>query len=355
MSATGVGESARLIYTALEKAGYSVSAITQFDAGKAIDFNHTAFDESKQNDHGPSTCVFVLNPPLLPFSMLKLPGTLLNSSYTVGVWAWELESFPKSWASCSNLVNEIWVPSEFVKSALSKVEHKKVEHKKIVRVVPHPLLDHKIKARHNKKNTFTYLSVFNFRSGYFRKNPEKLIEAFQILQGQYANVRLVFKISGQNGCPKLYQRFQEKVNQNSGITVISQHLSDSEMSQLYQNSDVLVSVHRCEGFGLDLAKAILTGMPVIATGWSGNLEFMSKATSILLDYELISVSDPQKIYNYAKQHWAQVNTADLVYWMKKLMDDSHYCNQIVQSGFKYTEEKLSLHAFVKNIDSEKIE
>ena len=68
------------------------------------------------------------------------------------------------------------------------------------------------------------------------------------------------------------------------IHVIEDDLSDSDLKALYQHSHVLVAPSRAEGFGLPLAEAMLSGIPVITTNWSGQLDFCNAENSWLVDF-----------------------------------------------------------------------
>src|SRR6185436_2439934 len=66
-------------------------------------------------------------------------------------------------------------------------------------------------------------------------------------------------------------------------------LSDNEIKNLVRVCDVFVSLHRSEGFGRGMAEAMAMGRPAIATGYSGNLDFMTWETGLLVDYQLAPV------------------------------------------------------------------
>jgi len=68
--------------------------------------------------------------------------------------------------------------------------------------------------------------------------------------------------------------------------------------------DCYVSLHRSEGFGLTMAEAMQCGKPVIATGYSGNVDFMTPETSYLVPYRLITIDRTHGPYR-AGYHWAQ--------------------------------------------------
>jgi len=90
------------------------------------------------------------------------------------------------------------------------------------------------------------------------------------------------------------------------IHVIDRTLPQDEHEALMARSHVLISPHRAEGFGLNLAEAMACGKAVIATGWSGNLEFMNAQNSILLPYKLEPVKDSSGIYSgFDRTQWAE--------------------------------------------------
>jgi hypothetical protein len=64
-----------------------------------------------------------------------------------------------------------------------------------------------------------------------------------------------------------------------------------------KKGDVVMSLHRSEGFGLTIAKGIL-GLSVIATNWSGNVDFLTRETGFPVPYRLIPAADPQGSYHF---------------------------------------------------------
>ena len=85
-------------------------------------------------------------------------------------------------------------------------------------------------------------------------------------------------------------------------------MSAAEIDALYADSDVVISLHRSEGFGLILAEAMMRGLPVIATDWSGNVDFVTAETGIPIPYRLIPASDPQSAtYDQPGTVWADAD------------------------------------------------
>jgi glycosyltransferase involved in cell wall biosynthesis len=83
----------------------------------------------------------------------------------------------------------------------------------------------------------------------------------------------------------------------------------SELYRWWQGADAFALLRRSEGFGLPLAEAMCAGYPVIATGWSGNMNYMTEENSFPVRYRLVEVDDPQNQYHRAEGAWADCEHA----------------------------------------------
>ena len=133
------------------------------------------------------------------------------------------------------------------------------------------------------------------------------------------------------------------------IRIMHDKLSQEGMDSLMQHADVILSLHRGEGFGLVLAQAMLLGKPVIATGWSGNMDFMSRRNSILLDYELIPVQDPQGSYAQGDQNWADPDIEQAADWLVRLARSPDLRRKIGQAAAEDAAERFSLRSYLDAI------
>jgi glycosyltransferase involved in cell wall biosynthesis len=88
------------------------------------------------------------------------------------------------------------------------------------------------------------------------------------------------------------------------VVVIEEDLTDAELKALYKLCDLLVAPTRAEGFGLPMAEAMLSGLPVITTAWSGQLDFCNEENSWLVDYEF---EKAQTHFNLFLSAWAKPN------------------------------------------------
>jgi glycosyltransferase involved in cell wall biosynthesis len=105
------------------------------------------------------------------------------------------------------------------------------------------------------------------------------------------------------------------------INLLHGRLTNEQVAGLYVNPKIkgLVSPTRGEGFGLPLLEASASGLPVIATGWSGHMDFMSKGKFIKLDYDLREVHESRIDDNIFMRgsRWAEVSEADFKKKVKK--------------------------------------
>ena len=92
------------------------------------------------------------------------------------------------------------------------------------------------------------------------------------------------------------------------IRLLEQNLPAEEVQSLIQHAIAFVSLHRSEGFGLGLMEAMAAGTPVVATGYSGNPEFMSRDNSILIEATQIPVTESGGYYR-GLGHWADPDEA----------------------------------------------
>ena len=87
------------------------------------------------------------------------------------------------------------------------------------------------------------------------------------------------------------------------------------MYELINSCDSVISLHRAEGFGLHLAEAMAMGKAVIATNWSGNVDFMNSKNSYLVDYELIDIDKNYGVYKNGST-WAEPSISSSINLMK---------------------------------------
>jgi len=179
------------------------------------------------------------------------------------------------------------------------------------------------------ENTFLFLFNFDFSSFVSRKNPWGAIEAFRrAFSSGEQDVGLVIKCYDGHRHPETMARLERLADEDPRILIVDRHLSREQMYGLQSLCDAYVSLHRAEGLGLGMAECMALGKPVIGTAYSGNLEFMNRENSCLVDYSLIPVKPGDYIYYEGGWMWADPDLDDAARYMRKLVNDPEYRQRI---------------------------
>lgn len=293
----GVGEAARLWAQALSDAGIlttNVDVTTQLGHAAVIPVPNT------REAGGAATLLSQINPPeLLLLTALQGLGSF-GAGRHIGLWTWETERIPRAWVSAFNLVDEVWAPSTFVADAIRRAAPSRVN----VSVAPYPT--HVARMGRSNRARFglpgegvVVLAAADARSSFARKNPLGALQAFT--RGG-AGATLVLKLVGTEAAPREMKMLREHAAAAPNIFILDQTFDKQDMADLVASADIVMSLHRAEGYGLMLAEAMQMGKSVIATRYSGNLDFMDETNAALVDFKRVRIADPQGIYTDG--HWA---------------------------------------------------
>ena len=233
--------------------------------------------------------VLVVNPPEVPAALKALGLRRWHNWRIIASWVWELPVAPEAWRSAEKFVSEIWVPSCFVADAFAG------QFDRPVKIVPHftalPALPPPATG-----DTLCILTLADARSSLERKNPLASVRMFKAAFGSDAHAELTIKCRNLDLYPDYAAELVEVIGGDPRIRMLRETLSIEAQADLLQSCDVLLSPHRAEGFGVPLAEAMALGKHVIATGWSGNLDFMDASCAVLLPSKLIPAIDRTGVY-----------------------------------------------------------
>lgn len=315
----GLGEGARMLARGFADAGLATRAIDlSAQVGFAADLP-TAFPAPTAEERG--VVISHINPPELLDWARATEGRPLEGRRHIGYWAWELEDAPTDWAKAFDLVDEVWTPSAFAADAIRKIAPPRVK----VSPAPYPLyLNPRPTADRARfalpDDTVVVLMAFDLRSSAQRKNPRAALQAFQrAVKASGRPALLVCKVVGADRHPETYEALCAEVAGDPTIRLMTENLSAEAMATLTASADIILSLHRSEGYGLLLAEAIWLGKPTLATGWSSNVEFMDPASSQLVDYALIPVGGDDLIYRAGR--WADANVEDAAAKLARMIGD----------------------------------
>lgn len=226
------------------------------------------------------------------------------AKYNIGVSAFiETTKCYKNWFDCCNKMDKVIAPSKHaLKSVLANGQLKKRAH--VVNEPLNPLVLEKDKDLDLKlKPDFNFLIVSqltDFSPDHDRKNILKTIETFCKKFDGNKDVGLVIKTnigrSTRADRIKTKEILEKIVKENRKteypkVTMVHGLLTPQEMSAIYSHPKIkcLVSLTRGEGYGLPILEAAACELPIIATNWSGHLDFLKDFVKI--DYSLVSIPD----------------------------------------------------------------
>jgi len=336
-TATGLGAAARLTLETFRKLGYNT---TYFDASKLFTKNFIVTllpDKLKKEEGG--VLVIQNNPIHLPIILFLIGFAKFKNKKIILYSVYELEDIPKSWVKPCKLVDEIWAPSDFAAEA-----YRKSIPRKEVRVVPHFVCADRPEMDVNSNKSIKILSIIDINSGFYRKNPMAAIKLFSKVNNP--NVEFVLKISGGEKNKKYYDMILDAASNIQNLTIIYRKLPDQEKDDLISSSDILVSLHRSEGFGLILAESMLLGTPILCTGWSAPPMFLPEDCASYVKYKLIDVEDPQGKYEN-RGKWADPDLEDAIQKLNKLIEDKKFRDQLSRKALTHAREYFSDKNFEK--------
>ena len=305
---SGIAESARLYAEQKKREGFQVTlmnitATTWQNPVLSLERAGMVSHESLSDVFNPGTIVIHANPPQFQLALCRLGRRVLSNKRIVAYWAWELQELPAVWQHALQYADAFEVPSHFVREAIQRHTNKPVT------VVPHAVRtpQHR-KSSYMEDGVLHCLFIFNMASSFERKNPLAALRAFQeaFIPGQ---AELTFKISEPDADPDALAKLQLMASQVPGTTIITEHYSRTQLDDLYLRHDVYLSLHRSEGYGLTIREAMLHGLHAVATGWSGNMDFMQGPLAHPVPCTLVPVNMASGPFKGIKGVWAEADAS----------------------------------------------
>lgn len=275
--------------------------------------------------------LFHINPDQMLYLLNPLSSRVtVRDRMQVCVPFWELPRLPKAWHRPLMAMDLILAPTRYIESAIrAELPEARVVHFPQAVHVPEGITADRARFA-LPDDAIVFVTSFDMRSDIERKNPWAAIAAFHEAFPERPDVRLVVKVNNA-GMSTAFPAFIERLNaaaKDSRVTIITDPMSYRDVLALYASSDVLVSLHRAEGLGLSLLEAMALGKPVVATAFSGNMDFTTAENSCLVGYRMIPVvSSTQPAYGpkfAGAQEWADADVAQAAACMRQLADNAEH-------------------------------
>jgi glycosyltransferase involved in cell wall biosynthesis len=192
-----------------------------------------------------------------------------------------------------------------------------------------------------KKDSFTFLFIFDFMSIFERKNPLATINAFKSAFAKNENVTLVLKYINGDFAPQKELLLKSTCN-DPRIKIIDHHISKSDVLSLKASCDCYVSLHRSEGFGLTMAEAMYIGKPVIGTPYGGNTDFMNVNNSFLVKYDIKELEEDYGSYKKGNV-WAEPDVNDAAELMRFVYEHPEIAAKVGYNASNFIKKYMNPH------------
>jgi glycosyltransferase involved in cell wall biosynthesis len=322
----GLGEVARRLGRALERAGIPFAAIS-YRRTPSRQEHPLEFEPSREASF--DTNLICLNADYLHALLADVGVDFFAHRYSIGVWFWESNVFRRQDLDGLRFLEEVWVASEYVRRAVAARADIPVH------VFPLPVESPTAPTRSRSElglpDGFVFLFLFDFVSAQ-RKNPGAVVDAFKRAFVPGEGVVLVLKsINGRERKPRLLEQLLAAAEGRPDIRIVDGYVSADEKEAMIAACDCYVSLHRSEGFGLTMAEAMAHGKPVIATGYSGNLEFMHGENSHLVPHRLVPIPEDWWAYS-AGAEWAEPDVDSAAELMRRVYENQDAARALGERG-----------------------
>lgn len=316
----GIGRAAALNLSCLNKSAvptetYVLSRPVALQSGR-----NTVIDDKLITSLSYNINIFQFSARWVPHYFSKIEKRALDKFYNIGYWFCEVPSIPDKWAQHMERFDEIWTSSTFCANAFSRSA--KIPVVQIPLYIEPQEITERIKSRKAERliSEFNFLTIFNVYSDAERKNILFTIRAFIYAYENNVKVKLIVKVSNLEHDPILTEKLIGISKNYKNIKIISGYTETNEIQALYDQADAYVSLHRAEGFGLTISDAMSRGIPVITTGYSGNMEFCQATDTRLVAYTLRQVGHERLRYR-ADDTWAEPDMEDAILAFKEIYNE----------------------------------
>jgi glycosyltransferase involved in cell wall biosynthesis len=291
------------------------------------------------------TMVFCVNPPQMTPQLRHFGPRICRGKRLVGYWWWELDRVPRDWLPWAALMDEIWVSSRFVHDTFARGLPGKP-----VRYVPLPVPEPRPAPLGRgdfglAQQPFTVLAAFDLSSHWARKNPTGAIAAFRHAFPDAGEAQLVLKVGGADQHPEQLERLRALSADRPDIRIVDRALAAGDLAALIRCADVLLSLHRAEGFGLFIAEAMWLGTAVVATGWSGVMDMLDEHNALLVRFDKVPVRPADYASVPPGSEWAEPDIGHAAECLRRLAQDPGLRDRLREQARRRAEDQFSLDRF----------
>lgn len=272
-----------------------------------------------------------LNAESIPLAFAYQPD-MFSGAYNIGYFFWELDTPAACHYLGMEMLDEIWVSTEYGTSiyrphADCPVTNVGMCYEDLPEIDPARARAFVQKTFALPRDAFVFLVVFDSFSFVQRKNPIGSIRAFLKAFPKDKDVRLVLKTQNRRRVADpaqiaIWEEVDKLIASDPRILLMNETLTYDDLLLLKRGCDVYVSLHRSEGWGFGMIEAMNLGVPVVCTGYSGNMDFCSDETAWLVAHDDVELGPNDYIFVVPGQKWAEPDVEDAARVMQAVRQDA---------------------------------
>jgi len=345
---TGLGRNFGMLARGLTAEGIALTTL-DFDAGgDVVSGTAERWYRERRSD---AVVVLAVNAQDAPDAFVKDRTNTIAECHVAGFFLWEMTAVPEVQKLGVELVDEIWAPTRYVADIYAPYKPAYVVGKGLF-AGDEDFLGAPIKQAANPM--FRFVTAFDFDSSIERKNPLAVVLAFQRAFTKNERVELVVKTS--NVDPRhwsnawgQWERLTAAAKSDRRIRLIASRYTNEQMAALLRDADCVVSLHRSEGFGYLMTDAMAFGIPVIASGYSGNADFCDAETAYPVDCRLVDVPEGAARWRCFGARWGDPDIAMAAAQMQAVLAGYPAALGKAARARARIVERYSLNAFRKTL------
>lgn len=255
----------------------------------------------------PATVVLLCQPDAYRRAVRFFPPDFIADAWRIGYWVWEVQKIPQVWRHACNVVHELWTPTTFSAGLLAGETGLPIEVKPYaVQIADVPAMD---RGRFGvPERAFLGMAIMDLRGCPDRKNPVAHVKAWKLAFGNDPARHLIMKTRFSDRTALVREHLLREIDGAGNIQLVEELFTDEEITSFQRMADVYLSLHRSEGYGLNIHECLEMGIPAIATGWSGNMDFMPRYEHAHpVPYRLVPYEDYLHTYEGSDLEWADAD------------------------------------------------
>lgn len=352
--ASGLGQATRLSASVMDLTPHSVNAVNfGLDNPAPEGFS----SERDLSDYKPARINLIhLNAESIPLAYAYQPD-VFTDAYNIGYFFWELDTPAACHYLGLDLLDEIWVSTDYgvsiyqpeVDIPVTNVGMCFEELPEIRRQDARAFVCERLGYSGDE---FVFFVAFDSFSFVQRKNPVGTVKAFKDTFEGNEDVRLVIKTQNRRkvGDPvqiAIWEQVDELIKGDRRITLMDETLKYNDLLRLKKGCDCYISLHKSEGWGFGMIEAMNLKVPVVATAYSGNMDFCSPETAWLVDYHEVELRQGDYIFVRPGQKWAEPDHDDAVRQLRGVYENGAEREARAEAAWQNVQENFSEKAIAR--------